>query len=42
MLIDSHCHLHDPAYEDLRGALARATEHGVWGAIAVGRGSRRR
>ena len=36
MLIDSHCHLHDPAYEDLRGALARATEHGVWGAIAVG------
>ncbi len=36
MLIDSHCHLHDPAYEDLRGTLSRASEHGVWGAVAVG------
>lgn len=36
MIIDSHCHLHDPAFEDLRGALARAAEHGVWGAVAVG------
>jgi len=36
MLIDSHCHLHDPAFEDLRGALARAAEHGVWGTVAVG------
>jgi TatD DNase family protein len=36
MIIDSHCHLHDPAFEDLRGALARATEHDVWGAVAVG------
>jgi TatD DNase family protein len=36
MLIDSHCHLHDPAYEDVRGVLARASEHGVWGAVAVG------
>jgi TatD DNase family protein len=36
MLIDSHCHLHDPTYEDLRGTLARATEQGVWGAVAVG------
>jgi TatD DNase family protein len=36
MIIDSHCHMHDPAYEDVRGALARASEHGVWGAVAVG------
>ena len=36
MVIDSHCHLHDPVFEDLRGALARAAEHGVWGAVAVG------
>ena len=36
MIIDSHCHLYDPAFEDLRGALARAAEHGVWGAVAVG------
>ena len=34
MIIDSHCHLHDPAFEDLRGALTRAAEHGVWGAVA--------
>src|SRR5881396_3746844 len=36
MIIDSHCHLHDPAFEDVRAALARATEHDVWGAVAVG------
>ena len=36
MIIDSHCHLHDPAFEDLRGALARAAEHDVWGVVAVG------
>jgi len=36
MIVDSHCHLHDPAFEDLRGALARAAEHDVWGAVAVG------
>jgi TatD DNase family protein len=36
MIIDSHCHLHDPAFEDLRGVLARTAEHGVWGAVAVG------
>ena len=23
VIIDSHCHLHDPAFEDVRGALAR-------------------
>jgi len=36
MIIDSHCHLHDPAFEDTRGVVTRATEHGVWGVIAVG------
>jgi TatD DNase family protein len=36
MIIDSHCHLHDPAFEDMRGTIARATEHDVWGAVAVG------
>ena len=36
MHIDSHCHLHDPAFDDLRGAIARATEHGVWSTVAVG------
>jgi TatD DNase family protein len=36
MLVDTHCHLADPVYEDLRAAVARAAEAGVWGAIAVG------
>src|SRR5215510_12114765 len=36
MIIDSHCHLHDPAFEDTRGVVTRATEHGVWGVVAVG------
>ena len=36
MIIDTHCHLYDAAYEDVRGTLARASEHGVWGAVAVG------
>jgi TatD DNase family protein len=36
MIIDTHCHLHDPAFEDLHGALARAAEHDVWGVVAVG------
>jgi TatD DNase family protein len=36
MIIDSHCHLHDPAFADVRGTIIRATEHNVWGAVAVG------
>jgi TatD DNase family protein len=36
MIIDSHCHLHDPAFADVRGTVIRATEHDVWGAVAVG------
>ena len=36
MIIDSHCHLHDPAFTDVRSTVIRATEHGVWGVVAVG------
>jgi TatD DNase family protein len=36
MIIDSHCHLHDPAFADVRSVVVRATEHGVWGVVAVG------
>jgi TatD DNase family protein len=36
MLIDSHCHLHDPLYADVRGTMTRAIEHDVWGVVAVG------
>ncbi len=36
MIIDTHCHLHDAAYADLRGALTLAVEHEVWGVLAVG------
>ena len=36
MLIDSHCHLHDPAFADVRGTVIRATEQNVWGVVAVG------
>ena len=36
MVIDSHCHLHDPAYQDLRETLTRAVAHEVWGVVAVG------
>jgi len=36
MIIDSHCHLHDPVFEDTRGVVTRAIEHQVWGVVAVG------
>ncbi len=36
MIIDSHCHLHDPAYADIRAALSRALAYDVWGVIGVG------
>src|SRR5437867_30670 len=36
MLVDTHCHLHDPAFRDLKATLARALEHDVWGVVAVG------
>jgi TatD DNase family protein len=36
MIIDSHCHLHDPAFGDLRETLSTALAHDVWGLVAVG------
>src|SRR3989442_13591628 len=36
MIIDSHCHLHDPAFADLKETLRLSMAHDVWGAIAVG------
>jgi TatD DNase family protein len=36
MIIDSHCHVHDPSFKDVGAMLARASEHDVWGVIAVG------
>ncbi|MBM4440754.1 MAG: TatD family hydrolase [Candidatus Rokubacteria bacterium] len=36
MMIDTHCHLHDPAYADLGETLRVSLTHDVWGVIAVG------
>src|SRR5919198_2039023 len=36
MIIDTHCHLHDPAFANLRETLETALTHDVWGVIAVG------
>jgi TatD DNase family protein len=36
MMIDSHCHLHDPAFKDLGETLRVALTHDVWGVIGVG------
>jgi len=36
MIIDSHCHLQDPVFADVRSAVNRAVEHEVWGIVAVG------
>lgn len=36
MIIDSHCHLHDRAFGDLRETLSTALAHDVWGLVAVG------
>ena len=36
MLIDSHCHLHDPAFADLRETLRLSMAHDVYGIVAVG------
>jgi TatD DNase family protein len=36
MIIDSHCHLHDAAFADLRGALRTSLAHDVWGVVGVG------
>ena len=36
MLIDSHCHLHDPAFGDVRDTLRTALAFDVYGVVAVG------
>ena len=36
MVIDSHCHLHDPAFAALHETLRVSLAHDVWGAVAVG------
>jgi TatD DNase family protein len=36
MIIDSHCHLHDEAFRDVRETLRTALAHDVWGVVAVG------
>src|SRR2546421_13073549 len=36
MVIDSHCHLHDPAFRDALDTLRVAQSLDVWGVIAVG------
>ncbi len=36
MVIDSHCHLHDPAFRDVRETLRTALTFDVWGVVAVG------
>ena len=36
MMIDTHCHLHDPVFADLGETLRVALTHDVWGVIGVG------
>jgi TatD DNase family protein len=36
MIIDTHCHLHDPVFTDVRETLQSALAHDVWGVVAVG------
>ena len=36
MIVDTHCHLHDPGFGDLRETLRIALAHDVWGVVAVG------
>jgi TatD DNase family protein len=36
MVIDSHCHLHDPAFADVRETLRMALVHDVYGVVGVG------
>lgn len=36
MIIDTHCHLHDAAFADVRETLRTALAHDVWGVVAVG------
>jgi TatD DNase family protein len=36
MIVDTHCHLHDPAFADVRATVSRAAVSAVWGIVAVG------
>jgi TatD DNase family protein len=36
MIIDSHCHLHAPAFDDVWETVRTAHAHSVWGVVAVG------
>src|SRR4051812_22051828 len=36
MMIDSHCHLHDPALADIGEMLRVSLSHDVWGVVRVG------
>lgn len=36
MIVDSHCHLHDPVFANLRDVLRTAQTYDVWGVVAVG------
>jgi TatD DNase family protein len=36
MIIDSHCHLHDAAFADIRDVVRVSLTYDVWGAVAVG------
>ena len=36
MVIDTHCHLHDETFRNLRDTLRTSLAHDVWGVIAVG------
>lgn len=36
MVIDSHCHLHEPAFDDVRETLRMALVHDVYGVVGVG------
>jgi hypothetical protein len=36
MIVDTHCHLHDPAFADVRATVARSAISAVWGIVGVG------
>jgi TatD DNase family protein len=36
MIIDTHCHLHDPVFGDVREVLRTSLAHDVYGVVAVG------
>src|SRR5437879_5752821 len=36
MIIDTHCHLHEPIFANMGETLRTALAHDVWGVVAVG------